>query len=78
MTLGDKGTVFVGSKSAGNVYAITENAGKRQIRIIASKLKMPNESHFATALYVSSANRILRFDDIENPRPASTAAHYNG
>lgn len=67
MTLGDKGTVFVGSKSAGNVYAITENAGKRQIRIIASKLKMPNGVAFHDgALYVSSVNRILRFDNIEN------------
>ena len=67
MTLGDKGTVFIGSKTAGNVYAITENAGKRQVRIIASKLKMPNGVAFNNgALYVSSINRILRFDNIEN------------
>lgn len=67
MALGDKGTVFVGSKSAGNVYAITENEGKRQIRIIASKLKMPAGVAFHDgALFVSSVNKILRFENIEN------------
>lgn len=67
MTAGDKGTIFVGSKSAGNVYAITENNGKRQVRVIASKLKMPTGVAFHDgALYVSSINKILRFDNIEN------------
>lgn len=67
MALGDGGTVFVGSKSAGNVYAVTENKGKRQVRIIANKLKMPaGVAFFEGALYVSAVNRILRFDDIEN------------
>lgn len=41
MTLGDKGTVFVGSRSAGNIYAITQNNGERQVRIIANRLKEP-------------------------------------
>ncbi|MXS84669.1 sorbosone dehydrogenase family protein [Nitrosomonas sp. HPC101] len=67
MTLGDKGTVFVGSKTAGSVYAITENDGERQVRTIASKLKMPTGVAFHNgALYVSSVNKILRFDSIEN------------
>ncbi len=67
MALGDKGTVFVSSKSAGNVYAVTENGGKRQVRIIADKLKMPTGVAFREgALYVAAVNRILRFDDIEN------------
>lgn len=67
MTLGDKGTLFVGSKSAGNIYAITENEGKRQVRVIASKLKMPTGVAFHDgALYVSSINKILRFDAIES------------
>lgn len=67
MALGDKGTVFVGSKSAGNVYAVTGNGGKRQVRIIADKLKMPTGVAFREgALYVAAVNRILRFDDIEN------------
>src|SRR5690606_21423036 len=67
MTLGDQGTVFVGSKSAGKVYAITEKAGKRHVYTITSKLKMPAGVAFHDgALYVSSINKILRFDNIEN------------
>lgn len=66
LTIGDKGTVFVGSKSAGNVYAITDQDGKRQVRIIASKLKLPSGVAFHQgALYVSAVNRILRYDQIE-------------
>ncbi len=66
LTLGEKGTVFVGSKSAGNVYAITDHNDKRQVRIIASKLKQPfGVAFYQGALYVSSVNRILRYDRIE-------------
>ena len=77
MTLGDQGTVFVGSKSAGKVYAITEKAGKRHVYTITSKLKMPAGVAFHDgALYVSSINKILRFDNIENtldhPSPPHT------
>ncbi|WP_292966714.1 PQQ-dependent sugar dehydrogenase [Nitrosomonas sp.] len=75
MALGDQGTVFVGSKAAGNVYAITEKEGSRQVHIIASKLKMPTGVAFHDgALFVSSVNKILRFDHIEvtldQPAPA--------
>lgn len=66
MTLGDNGTVFVGSKSAGNVYAITQSSGKRQVRVIANKLKEPTGVTFLNGtLYVSTPRHILRFRDIE-------------
>lgn len=66
LTLGEKGTVFVGSKSAGNVYAITDHDDKRQVRIIASKLKLPSGVAFHQgALYVAAVDRILRYDQIE-------------
>lgn len=66
LSLGDKGTVFVGSRSAGNVYAITDHDGERHVRIVASKLKLPSGVAFHQgALYVSAVNRILRFDHIE-------------
>lgn len=65
--MGDDGTVFVGSKSAGNVYAITENGDKRKVSIVARGLNMPVGVAFqAGALYVSAVERILRFDNIEN------------
>ena len=74
MTLGDDGTVFVGSKAAGNVYAISEKEGKRKVHIIASNLKIPAGVAFqGGALYVSALDQILRFDNIENnlDRPIS-------
>src|SRR6476619_1569228 len=43
MALGEKGTLFVGSMSAGNVYAIRHD-GQKATRVgkIASGLNMPN------------------------------------
>jgi glucose/arabinose dehydrogenase len=76
MTLGDKGTVFVGTLNAGNVYAITSD---KKIITIASKLNMPNGvAFYHNALYVTENDRILRFDNIENqlahpPRPVLIA-----
>src|SRR6059058_5189976 len=79
MTWGDRGTLFVGS-SAGNVYALTFAAanagGQASVQSIASGLRDPGGVAFRDgALYVSSVNRILRFDDIERrlqspPEPA--------
>lgn len=66
MTSSDDGTVFVISKSAGNLYAITQNDDKRQSRIIASNLKKPVGAAFLNgALYVATPGHILRFRDIE-------------
>jgi glucose/arabinose dehydrogenase len=69
MTWGDRGTLFV-SSSAGNVYALTFAApnagGQATVQSIASGLRDPGGTTFRDgALYVSSVNRILRFDDIE-------------
>lgn len=67
MTLGKNGTVFVGSKDEDKVYAITDNGTTRQVRTIASGLDQPLGVAFRDgALYVSSVNRILRFDNIED------------
>jgi glucose/arabinose dehydrogenase len=66
LALGKNGTVFAGSSSVGEVYAITETGGTRQVRAIARGLNMPIGVAFKDgALYVSAINRILRFDDIE-------------
>src|SRR6476659_9158895 len=39
---GDKGTIFVGSRLVGNVYAIMNKDGKRTVKTIASGLHRPN------------------------------------
>lgn len=69
MALGTNGTIFVGSRSAGNVYALVDQNGDHQadqIYTIASGLNSPNGVAFDHgALYVAEINRIIRFDNIE-------------
>ncbi|HWM77366.1 MAG TPA: sorbosone dehydrogenase family protein, partial [Methylomirabilota bacterium] len=38
MTWGDKGTLFVSSRGAGNVYAIVDQNGRREVKTIAKGL----------------------------------------
>jgi glucose/arabinose dehydrogenase len=70
MALGRNGTVFVGSRAAGNVYAITDNPNdpnSKKVFTIAQDLQLPVGVAFKDgALYVSAVSQILRFDDIEN------------
>src|SRR6266581_89975 len=65
MTLGTRGTLFVGSTDAGKVYAVTARpAGPATVTTIASGLNRPVGVAFHDgALYVSAVSRILRFDD---------------
>lgn len=69
MALGTNGTLFVGSRSAGNVYAIVAQEGDQQaarVITLASGLNSPNGIAFQDgALYVAEIQRILRFDNIE-------------
>jgi len=67
MAWGDKGTLFVGSRGAGNVYALKHKDGKAtQIYTLATDLNMPSGLAFSNgALYVAAVDRILRYDDIE-------------
>jgi glucose/arabinose dehydrogenase len=66
MVLGAQGTLFVGTRSAGKVYAVRERGGKREVATLASGLNMPNGVAFRDgSLYVAEVHRILRFDDVE-------------
>lgn len=69
LVLSTQGTLFVGTRTEGNVYAIPnadKNAfGDRVIRI-AEGLNMPNGVALHDgSLFVAEVNRILRFDRIE-------------
>ncbi len=70
MALGDKGTLFVGSRTAGNVYALRDTNGDSRADekyLVAKDLNMPSGIAFKDgSLYVGAVNRILRYDDIEN------------
>jgi glucose/arabinose dehydrogenase len=67
MTRGDKGTVFVGTRIIGRVYAVMDRDGKRTTKILAEKLVQPNGVLFNNgALYVAAINRVYRYDNIES------------
>ncbi len=69
LALGKNNTVFVGSMTSGNVYALqdVDNDGKADQRyIIASGLYSPNGVAYKEGtLYVSEINRIIRFENID-------------
>ena len=82
MALGPQGTVFVGSQTAGKVHAVVDRNGDHKadrVVVIASGLDQPNGVAMRNgALYVATASRLLRFDDIEKhldapPAPVTSA-----
>ncbi len=69
LALGEGGTVFVGTRSEGSVYALVDgdadHKAEKVVRL-ADGLFAPNGVAFRDgALYVAEIHRILRFDDIE-------------
>jgi glucose/arabinose dehydrogenase len=70
MVLGDQGTVFVGSRRAGKLWAVSDSDGDQyaeQVRLIDEDLKMPSGLEFKNgALYVGALERVLRYDNIES------------
>jgi len=66
MRMGDNGTLFVSTRLAGNVYAVVDNKGKREVKTIAKGLHRPNGIAFHKgSLYVAELSKIWRYDDIE-------------
>ena len=66
MAWGANGTLFVGSFQATNVYAITDQGGKRTVKTILKGLNMPTGLAFRDgALYVIDINKLLRYDNAE-------------
>jgi glucose/arabinose dehydrogenase len=67
MALGAKGTVFVGNRVRDELYAVVDNNGKREVKVIAKGLNAPNGVAFKNGtLFVAERERIIRFDDIES------------
>jgi glucose/arabinose dehydrogenase len=78
LVLGESDTLFVGTRSAGKVYAVLDrnhDAKADEVITIAEGLNMPNGVAFREgSLYVAEVNRVLRYDRIESrlknpPRP---------
>lgn len=82
LTLGARGTVFVGTRQANDVYAVVDTDGDQRadrVHTIASGLNTPNGVAFRDgALYVAEINRVLRYDGIEaslEKPPAPVVVH---
>ena len=70
LRLSEDGTLFVGTRGAGNVYAIPNAADSQQaaeVITLASGMNAPNGIEVIDGdLYVAEIGRVLRYDDIEN------------
>ena len=79
MAVGEKGTVFVGSRLIDKVHAIVSRNGQREVKAIASGLHRPNgvALHNGT-LYIAEVSRISKIDEaedhVDNP-PAPTSVY---
>ena len=69
MVMSPGGILFVGTRSAGRVYAILDRDQDQvadEVITIAKGLNMPNGVAFRNgSLYVAEVNRVLRYDNIE-------------
>ncbi|HLF17835.1 MAG TPA: PQQ-dependent sugar dehydrogenase [Candidatus Omnitrophota bacterium] len=70
MALGDKGTVFVGSREYDKVHALVDTNKDNvadEIYVVAEGLNSPNGVAFKDgALYIAEIHRVIRLDNIEN------------
>lgn len=79
LVLGDRGTLFVGTRGQGKVYAVEGRDGQGRavrVRTLLEGMHSPNGVAFrGGALYVAEIGRVLRYDGIEDrldspPEPA--------
>jgi glucose/arabinose dehydrogenase len=65
--VGEKGTVFVGSRLTDKIYAITNKDGKREVKTLLTGLYRPNgiALHRGT-LYIAELSQISKIDDVED------------
>jgi glucose/arabinose dehydrogenase len=67
MTFGKSGTLFVGTRFVGTVYAIVDRGERREVKTLLRGLHRPNGVAFKNgSLYVAEVSRILRYDNIES------------
>ncbi|MCB0517286.1 MAG: sorbosone dehydrogenase family protein [Lewinellaceae bacterium] len=70
MALSPNGTLYVGTRDEGSVYALRDENGNHKVDktyILATGLNMPNGVAFKDGdLYVAEINRILKFENIES------------
>ena len=67
MALGDKGTLFVGSRLLDKVSAIVDKDGKRTVKVLASGLYRPNGVAFKDGtLYIAELSKVSKIEKVED------------
>jgi glucose/arabinose dehydrogenase len=67
MTFGKNGTLFVGSRFPGNVYAVVNNGASREVKTIAKGLYRSNGVAYRNGtLYIAELSKISKIDDVES------------
>jgi glucose/arabinose dehydrogenase len=67
LAVGDKGTVFVGSRLVDKVHAIVDKDGKRTVKVLASGLYRPNGVAFRNGtLYIAELSKVSKIDHVED------------
>jgi glucose/arabinose dehydrogenase len=72
LRIGDKGTVFVGTRLSDKVYAIVNRDGRSEVKVIASGLYRPNGLAYKDGtLYIAERSQVSEIDhvegDLDNP-----------
>jgi glucose/arabinose dehydrogenase len=66
LRVGDKGTVFVGTRFGNKVTAIVKKDGKTEIKTVAEGLYRPNGlAFFNGTLYIAELSQISKIDNVE-------------
>jgi glucose/arabinose dehydrogenase len=80
LRVGDKGTVFISNRNRDKVYAVVEQGGRRQTKVIASGLDRPNGLAFhGGTLYIAEGTKISKLERIEDnlDNPGKPAVIYS-
>jgi len=66
LRVGDKGTVFVGTRFGNKVTAVVEKDGKTELKTVASGLYRPNGlAYHNGTLYIAELSQISKIDNVE-------------
>jgi glucose/arabinose dehydrogenase len=67
LRIGDKGTVFVGSRLLDKVSAVVDKGGKKEVKVVASGLYRPNGLAFKDGtLYIAELSKISKIEKVED------------